>query len=55
MSKKSNVNPDYYKTAGRERPGDAVARAPKEPRSAFEKTRTAKWQMRQKEKVRGQA
>ncbi len=24
MSKKSNVNPDHYKTAGRERPGQDV-------------------------------
>lgn len=25
MSKKSNVHPDYYKTAGRDRPDDAAA------------------------------
>jgi hypothetical protein len=24
MSKKNNVNPDYYKTAGRERPGEDI-------------------------------
>ena len=29
MSKRNNVNPDYYKVAGRERPGNAVAKAPK--------------------------
>ena len=55
MSKKSNVHPDYYKTAGRERPGDAVAKDPKEPASGTEKTRAWKWQMRQKEKMKGKA
>ena len=30
MSKHNNVNPDYYKVAGRERPGNAVAKAPKQ-------------------------
>jgi hypothetical protein len=29
MSKHNNVNPDHYKVAGRERPGIAVAKAPK--------------------------
>jgi hypothetical protein len=29
MSKANNVNPDHYKVAGRERPGNAVAKAPK--------------------------
>jgi len=29
MSKYNNVNPDHYKVAGRERPGHAVAKAPK--------------------------
>jgi hypothetical protein len=29
MSKYNNVNPDHYKVAGRERPGNAVAKAPK--------------------------
>jgi len=29
MSKHNNVNPDHYKVAGRERPGHAVAKAPK--------------------------
>jgi hypothetical protein len=24
MAKKSNVNPDHYKTAGRERPGQGI-------------------------------
>ena len=28
MSKYNNVNPDHYKVAGRERPGNAVAKAP---------------------------
>jgi hypothetical protein len=30
MSKRINVNPDHYKVAGRERPGHAVAKAPKQ-------------------------
>ena len=30
MSKSNNVNPDHYKVAGRERPGNAVAKAPKQ-------------------------
>jgi len=30
MSKRINVNPDHYKIAGRERPGDAVAKRPKQ-------------------------
>jgi hypothetical protein len=30
MSKHNNVNPDYYKVAGRERQGHAVAKAPKQ-------------------------
>ncbi len=38
MSKHINVNPDHYKVAGRERPGNAVAKAPKsighDPRAA---------------------
>jgi len=28
MSKYINVNPDHYKTAGRERPGHAIGRPP---------------------------
>jgi len=53
MSKNINVNPDHYKVAGRERPGNAVAKAPKEPpRSVREKSRTAKWQQRQRERTK---
>jgi hypothetical protein len=33
MSKHINVNPGQYKVAGRERPGNAVAKAPKDPDS----------------------
>ena len=33
MSKRINVHPDHYKVAGRERPGDAVVKAPKQPRA----------------------
>lgn len=30
MSKRINVNPDHYKGAGRERPGDARPKPPKQ-------------------------
>jgi hypothetical protein len=34
MSKRINVNPDHYKLAGRERPGDAAAaKGQKQPRA----------------------
>jgi len=29
VSKHNNVNPDHYKVGGRERPGNAAAKAPK--------------------------
>jgi hypothetical protein len=50
MSKSNNVNPDHYKVAGRERPGNAALKDPKEPESATEKTRASKWRARQREK-----
>ena len=42
MSKRINVNPDHYKVAGRERPGNAVAKAPKE--NADEEKARERWQ-----------
>ena len=42
MSKRINVNPDHYKVAGRERPGNAVAKAPKQL-AAMDQTRE-RWQ-----------
>jgi hypothetical protein len=55
MSKRINVNPDYYKLAGRERPGHA---APKPPKAlggdGAARTRWAERQNR-KEKVRRSA
>jgi hypothetical protein len=42
MSKRINVNPDHYKVAGRERPGNAVAKTPKQP-AAMDETRV-RWQ-----------
>jgi hypothetical protein len=42
MSKRINVNPDHYKVAGRERPGNAVAKTPKQP-AAMDETRE-RWQ-----------
>jgi hypothetical protein len=52
MSKHINVNPDHYKVAGRERPGNAVAKSPKEPQSGTDKTRE-RWEKREKAKGRG--
>lgn len=35
MSKRNNVHPDHYKLAGRDRPGDAMPKPPKQhPRQA---------------------
>ena len=51
MSKNNNVNPDHYKVAGRERPGNAVAKAPKEI-SDSEKMR-ARWVEREHRKEEG--
>jgi hypothetical protein len=42
VSKSNNVNPDHYKVGGRERPGNAVAKAPKET-AAADKARQ-RWQ-----------
>jgi hypothetical protein len=46
MSKRINVNPDHYKGAGRERPGDALPRAPKQPRGTDEEE-LRRWELRQ--------
>jgi len=45
MSKSNNVNPDHYKVAGRERPGNAVAKAPKAT-AEMEEAR-ARWMAKQ--------
>jgi hypothetical protein len=50
MSKHNNVNPDHYTVAGRERPGNAVAKAPKA--SAEEEKTRARW-MRKQEEISG--
>jgi hypothetical protein len=50
MSKRSNVNPDYYKLAGRERPGNTVARGPK-PLADDEAARM-RWLERQNRKAK---
>jgi hypothetical protein len=47
VSKHINVNPDHYKVAGRERPGTAVARAPKQEMQS--EAERARWDKRQKE------
>jgi hypothetical protein len=53
MSKRINVNPDHYKVAGRERPGDAVVRAPKAKTASDEQTRK-RWEKKQEDKGRRQ-
>jgi len=45
MSKRINVNPDHYKVAGRERPGDAAVKAPKE--SAADLKAAQRWTRRE--------
>ena len=51
MSKHINVNPDHYKTAGRERPGDGIARSTKHPETDAQKTKE-RWEKRQRERER---
>jgi hypothetical protein len=51
MSKRINVNPDHYKVAGRERPGDAVTKEPRQ--HGNEEKARARWQ-RSQERVRSQ-
>jgi hypothetical protein len=48
MSKRINVNPDHYKVAGRERPGDAIARKPKQ--AVDPKTRE-RWEKKKKKRT----
>ena len=47
MSKHINVNPDHYKVAGRERPGDAIVRTPKQSQDPKAKER---WERKKKSK-----
>jgi hypothetical protein len=53
MSKRINVNPDHYKLAGRERPGHAVAKAPKV--LAEDEAARARWEERRIRRSRGKA
>jgi hypothetical protein len=48
MSKHNNVNPGQYKVAGRERPGNAVAKAPKNPNS--ERDVQERWDKHEKQR-----
>ena len=48
MSKRINVNPDHYKVAGRERPGNAVAKTPKQSAAMDNKARERWQQSRQR-------
>jgi len=47
MSKHNNVNPGQYKVAGRERPGNAAAKAPKDPNS--DRDVQERWDKREKQ------
>ena len=49
MSKHINVNPDHYKVAGRERPGNQVAKAPKQA-DVVNRNAEKRWQKRQEKK-----
>jgi hypothetical protein len=51
MSKHNNVNPDYYKVAGRERQGHDVVR-PSKPAAEQDKARE-RWQRTEKVKRKG--
>ena len=53
MSKQNNVNPDYYKLAGRERPGQATP--VKAKARSTEASERARWSERKKTEVRGKA
>jgi hypothetical protein len=53
MSKYNNVNPDHYKVAGRERPGNAVAKAPKDL-APIDKQAFERWEKNQDRKKRRQ-
>jgi hypothetical protein len=51
MSKHINVNPDHYKIGGRDRVGNAVAKA--KERAELDKTAATRWEKRQRENTRG--
>jgi len=53
MSKYNIVNPDHYKVAGRERPGNAVAKAPKA--MADREEARARWEEKQVKQPRNKA
>jgi hypothetical protein len=42
MRRKSNVNPDHYKTAGRERPGEDIVQEIHKEKLARARVRTAR-------------
>jgi hypothetical protein len=53
MSKRINVNPDHYKAAGRERPGQGGTRSSKRPMTPAERTRVDRWRKRQQDPSKG--
>lgn len=44
MSKQNNVNPDYYKLAGRERPGEGIVQDLQKQTFAEQQAETERWQ-----------
>ena len=47
MSKQNNVNPDYYKLAGRERQGESIVQDLQKQTFAEQQAETERWQERQ--------
>jgi hypothetical protein len=47
MSKQNNVNPDYYKLAGRERQGEGIVQDLQKQTFAEQQAETERWQERQ--------
>jgi hypothetical protein len=52
MSKRINVNPDHYKVAGRDRPGDAIVKPPAQSKTMNEE-QLKRWERRQRKKEEG--
>jgi hypothetical protein len=52
MTKRINVNPDHYKVAGRERPGDAILKPPNQSKTMNEEE-LKRWERTRKKKEEG--
>jgi hypothetical protein len=53
VSGKNNVNPDHYKTGGRDRPDETIP-AGKRPADQNDDRERERWQEREKEKSKGE-